>query len=95
MRFPKSVVAAVLLATYSTNAFVFKTNHNSVCVIREQEVTDSKFALHVTPQDLTDTLAKAHEEKIRAMKDIEDKKNAEIQVSCGVGCLVIIFRVKF
>jgi hypothetical protein len=25
-------------------------------------------------------MAKAHEEKIRAMKDIEDKKNAEIKV---------------
>ena len=43
--------------------------------------TSSPSALFVTPEDLTNAMAKAHEEKIRAMKDVEDKKNAEIKVS--------------
>eukprot|EP00529_Nitzschia_sp_RCC80_P022250 CAMPEP_0113456120 /NCGR_PEP_ID=MMETSP0014_2-20120614/8723_1 /TAXON_ID=2857 /ORGANISM="Nitzschia sp." /LENGTH=478 /DNA_ID=CAMNT_0000347563 /DNA_START=1132 /DNA_END=2568 /DNA_ORIENTATION=- /assembly_acc=CAM_ASM_000159 len=36
-------------------------------------------SLSLTPQDLTDYMAKANEAKVLAMKQIEDKKNAEIQ----------------
>eukprot|EP00529_Nitzschia_sp_RCC80_P022921 CAMPEP_0113488546 /NCGR_PEP_ID=MMETSP0014_2-20120614/26072_1 /TAXON_ID=2857 /ORGANISM="Nitzschia sp." /LENGTH=474 /DNA_ID=CAMNT_0000382261 /DNA_START=216 /DNA_END=1637 /DNA_ORIENTATION=- /assembly_acc=CAM_ASM_000159 len=36
-------------------------------------------SLLLTPQDLTDYMAKANEAKLLAMKQIEDKKNAEIQ----------------
>ena len=37
-------------------------------------------SLFLSPEDLTNYMAKAHEDKIRALKEIEDKKNAEIKV---------------
>ena len=37
-------------------------------------------AAETTAQALSDYMAKSHEEKLRAMKEVEDKKNAEIQV---------------
>lgn len=36
--------------------------------------------LQVSPQDLTEYMAKAHEEKLRAVKMVEDQKKAEIEV---------------
>lgn len=43
-------------------------------------------------QALTDYMAKSHEEKLRAVKDAEDKKNAEIQVGC-TGCTLSAYFV--
>ena len=43
-----------------------------------QRATDTRLA--VDPQELTDYMAKAHEEKLKAVKQAEDKKNAEIEV---------------
>lgn len=81
MKFATTVVGAVLLAaTSTTNAFVPLGNKQQNAVGSRQRSTFS--ALQVTPKDLTDMMAKAHEEKIRAMKAIEDQKNAEIQVCC-------------
>jgi hypothetical protein len=37
-------------------------------------------------QALSDYMAKSHEEKLRAVKDIEDKKNSEIAVSSCCVC---------
>ena len=37
--------------------------------------------LSLSPDDLTDYMAKAHNEKLRAVKEVETKKNEEIQVS--------------
>jgi hypothetical protein len=37
--------------------------------------------LFLSPDDLTNYMAKAHEEKVRALKEMEEKKNAEIKVS--------------
>lgn len=45
-------------------------------------------------QALSDYMAKSHEEKLRAVKDIEDKKNAEIQV-CFVYAEFILLIVFF
>lgn len=42
-----------------------------------QRTTDTRLA--VDPQELTDYMAKAHEEKLRAVKQAEDKKNDEIE----------------
>eukprot|EP00751_Fragilariopsis_kerguelensis_P005574 CAMPEP_0170787702 /NCGR_PEP_ID=MMETSP0733-20121128/18445_1 /TAXON_ID=186038 /ORGANISM="Fragilariopsis kerguelensis, Strain L26-C5" /LENGTH=463 /DNA_ID=CAMNT_0011133969 /DNA_START=257 /DNA_END=1649 /DNA_ORIENTATION=- len=39
--------------------------------------------LFLSPSDLTEYLAKAHEAKIRAIKDVEDKKNNEINTLKG------------
>ena len=41
-------------------------------------------------QSLSDYMAKSHEEKLRAVKDIEDKKNSEIAVS---SCCVQKYRM--
>jgi hypothetical protein len=84
MKFGFSVVTVLLLAAHTTaDAFVFPTmNEHSASAVREQQSpTTGCSALRLTPQDLTDMMAKAHEEKIRAMKDIEEKKNTEIQVN--------------
>jgi hypothetical protein len=84
MKFGFSAVTVMLLASRTTSdAFVFPTmNQHSASAVREQQSpTTGISALRVTPQDLTDMMAKAHEEKIRAMKDIEEKKNTEIQVN--------------
>ena len=78
MKFTSSVVTATLLAaafSVDTLAFIHKQ------ATKSSSLTVSPSALFVTPEDLTNAMAKAHEEKIRAMKDIEDKKNAEIKVS--------------
>jgi len=40
-------------------------------------------ALSLTPDDLTDYMAKAHEEKLRAVKAVEETKNVEIQTLKG------------
>ncbi|KAG7360757.1 hypothetical protein IV203_035856 [Nitzschia inconspicua] len=76
MKFANSIAAAVTLAAGSTTAFVFPMNQFIDTSLKVMQTTS---ALRLTPQDLTDMMAKAHEEKIRALKDIEDKKNAEIQ----------------
>jgi hypothetical protein len=60
-------------------AFTFTTKKHDLLSARGHAVSDS--ALFLSPEDLTNAMAKAHEEKIRAMKDLETKKNAEIQVS--------------
>jgi hypothetical protein len=81
MKLAKSIVAAMLLVFCPTNAFVFHKNEKTVSLLVERHAaTRTTTAIQVTPQDLTEMMAKAHEEKIRAMKDIEEKKNAEIQV---------------
>jgi len=41
-------------------------------------------------QALSDYMAKSHEEKLRAVKDIEDKKNSEIAVSSCCVCKNIV-----
>ena len=81
MKFAKSAVTAALLTAMVSvdNTLAF---HARPTMTRPMvSSTSSPSALFVTPEDLTNAMAKAHEEKIRAMKDIEDKKNAEIKVS--------------
>jgi monoamine oxidase len=82
MKYAVFVVSVVVLgACPRSNAFGLPTTLNSVSATRQQSGTTYNSALHLSPQDLTDMMAKAHEEKIRAMKGIEEKKNAEIQVN--------------
>ena len=84
MRFTSSAMAAIMLLatttttttkTNSVEAFAFTPS------LTRSHCIGSDSALFLSPDDLTNAMAKAHEEKIRALKDIEDKKNAEIQVS--------------
>jgi hypothetical protein len=41
-------------------------------------------------QALSDYMARSHEEKLRAVKDAEDRKNAQIQVWYA-GCILIAY----
>ena len=42
-------------------------------------------------QVLSDYMAKSHEEKLRAIKEVEDKKNSEIAVSLTVYYIVLLW----
>lgn len=72
MRFTNSALAAFFLvaATPVVTSFVPASKPND---FRASE------ALFLSPEDLTNYMAKAHEEKLRAVKDVETKKNTEIQ----------------
>lgn len=76
MKFTSAVVTATLLTAGAVNTLAFTTNQ-----MPKSMGISSSSALFLSPEDLTNAMAKAHEEKIRAMKDIEDKKNAEIKVN--------------
>ena len=85
MKFTSSAIAAILLLattttkTNSVEAFAFTPSLTRSHCIGSDSVTTT--TLFLSPDHLTNAMAKTHEEKIRALKDIEDKKNAEIQVS--------------
>jgi hypothetical protein len=86
------VAASVALAGSSLTVNGFMYTMRSVASIGIDTGRSSTFyqgsgrlmdsPLFLSPDDLTNYMAKAHEEKIRALKEIEDKKNAEIMVSC-------------
>ena len=80
MKFTCSVVTALfLIATWTAHSFTYTTMTNFNSKSGAGRITET--LLFLTPDDLTNYMAKAHEEKIRAMKGIEEKKNAEIEVS--------------
>lgn len=67
-------LVTIVLSLVSTGAFV-----QSPLVLSSK--SSSALAADVNnAQALSDYMAKSHEEKLRAVKEIEDKKNAEIQV---------------
>lgn len=71
-------LAAIALAASSSpyvNAFVTTGSNNGMGRPLCAAATDDASA-----QALSDYMAKSHEEKLRAVKDVEDKKNAEIEV---------------
>ena len=73
------LTAFLLVATTSVvDSFTFSRKAND---LRSVAVTGRTLEpLFLSPEDLTNYMAKAHEEKIRAIKEVEDKKNGEIQV---------------
>lgn len=77
------VVAVAALAWGSSDAFLSPTLHSiaasPVSLYAATVPNDKAYA-----QALTDYMAKAHAEKLKAIQAIEDKKNDEIQVSHGV-----------
>ena len=79
MRILSAAVASVLVASKAASAFTCG------CVSNERASKPNSMRQSVvvssTPDALGDYLAKAHEEKLRAVKDVETKKNAEIEVS--------------
>lgn len=87
------VVAAAALVWDYSDAFLSPTHHaiassssSSVSLYAATDPKDKAYA-----QALTDYMAKAHAEKLKAIQAIEDKKNGEIQVSprhASLGCLI-------
>mmetsp|Transcript_29931 Transcript_29931/g.64085 ORF Transcript_29931/g.64085 Transcript_29931/m.64085 type:complete len:453 (+) Transcript_29931:317-1675(+) len=83
MKFTNSVLTAFLLVatTSVVDSFTFSRKAND---LRSVAVTGRTLEpLFLSPEDLTNYMAKAHEEKIRAIKEVEDKKNGEIQTLKG------------
>jgi hypothetical protein len=71
----KFLSSAVIVAALASPAAAFTSNSVSR-PLRQQTAVAS------TPVPaFGDYLSKAHEEKLRAIKEVETKKNAEIQVS--------------
>jgi hypothetical protein len=89
MKFTSSVVAALVLldAAVPVHSFMYTRQANNLkCTIERRVTTESSSSsssLFLSPEDLTDYMTKAHAEKIRAVKEVEDKKNAQINVSQG------------
>ena len=61
------------LAAQEANAFAPSAGSNNKAIGGLRMVDDA--------QVLSDYMAKSHEEKLRAIKEVEDKKNAQIAVS--------------
>ena len=79
MKSTNSALAALLLVATSTivTSFVPATNPND----SKSRAREGGFeALFLSPEDLTNYMAKAHEEKLRAIKEVEVKKDSEIKV---------------
>lgn len=80
MKFQTPILSVILLAA-SSESFAFQSNVRSMT---------STTALTATPsaedsaRALTNYMAKAHEEKLRALKALELKKDAEIKVSSAL-----------
>lgn len=73
-----SILVYQTMSSPSCSAF-----HGSLQQQQQQQLLRQqrqRLSLNLTPQDLTDYMAKANEAKVQAMKQIEDKKNAEIKV---------------
>eukprot|EP00565_Helicotheca_tamesis_P004408 CAMPEP_0185723296 /NCGR_PEP_ID=MMETSP1171-20130828/184_1 /TAXON_ID=374046 /ORGANISM="Helicotheca tamensis, Strain CCMP826" /LENGTH=374 /DNA_ID=CAMNT_0028390977 /DNA_START=26 /DNA_END=1150 /DNA_ORIENTATION=+ len=78
-----AVVAALFLLALPNNADVVNAFVTPPSTRRNVVDFTSKTLLHVTAEEsakaLSDYMAKAHEEKLRAVKDAEQRKNAEIE----------------
>eukprot|EP00536_Pseudo-nitzschia_multiseries_P002928 jgi/Psemu1/252155/estExt_Genewise1Plus.C_410138 len=77
MKFATSALSAFLLLATSPLVHSFGQTANTAAI--GSRTTGTVNALFLSPEDLTNYMAKAHEEKIRAIKEVEDKKNVVIQ----------------
>jgi len=77
MRFTNSALAAFLLVASSpvVTSFVPTTKAND---LKTRATVGASDPLFLSPEDLTNYMAKAHEEKLRAVKEVEAKKDTEI-----------------
>jgi hypothetical protein len=72
MKFPFAALTAIILCS-PTNAF---TAQGPSAASRR---TDTK--LFLEPSALTEYMAQAHQDKLKAMQEVEAKKNSEIEVN--------------
>lgn len=73
MKFHFSALTALVISSPATNAFT--ANGPSSVTSR-----NANTGLRLAPEALTEYMAKAHEDKLNAVKAAEAKKDAEIQV---------------
>mmetsp|Transcript_13186 Transcript_13186/g.20697 ORF Transcript_13186/g.20697 Transcript_13186/m.20697 type:complete len:305 (-) Transcript_13186:288-1202(-) len=66
------LLASIALAARPANAFTSVSNHRLVSSSSLNAVDDASAKV------LSDYMAKSHEEKLKAVKDVEEKKNSEI-----------------
>ena len=85
MKIAGSALAALLLVAAAPTAHSFAPTITKAKIIKNGSksgtVRSADTLMFLSPEDLTDYMAKAHEAKIRAVKEVEDQKNAQIQVS--------------
>ena len=94
MKFSTAIFSVLAMTVSSPSCYAFHGSLQQQQQLRHPRHRQSLCSsLLLTPQDLTDYMAKANEAKVLAMKQIEDKKNAEIQVKtnewnffCGWVC---------
>lgn len=79
MKFTTSALSAVLLVATNpvVTSFAPSSRSNELLI---RSATGASGPLFISPEDLTNYMAKAHEEKLRAVNEVEAKKNAEIEV---------------
>jgi hypothetical protein len=78
MKLANSALVVFLLVVSSpiTTSFLFTTKLNDL----NYRATGARSGvLFLSPEDLTSYMAKSHEEKLRAIKEVEEKKNTEIK----------------
>ena len=82
MKFTNPVLAAFLLVatTPAVHSFTYTTKTTTNNLKSRTSAGRGAKALFLSPEELTNYMAKAHEEKIRAVKEVEAVKNAQIQV---------------
>ena len=84
MKFTNSVLAAFLLVATTPAVHSFtsttKATTNNLKFRTSSAGRGAADALFLSPEELTNYMVKAHEEKIRAVKEVEAVKNAQIQV---------------
>jgi len=81
MKFISSVLPAFLFVAIPVHSFMYTRQGNNLRCTKRGRAEGG--LLFLSPSDLTEYLAKAHEAKIRAIKDVEDKKNNEINTLKG------------
>ena len=79
MMFRNPALAAFLLVASSPAVTPFVPATKPSNQESRTNIVGSK-PLFLSPEDLTDYMAKAHEEKLRAIKDVERKKDEQIKV---------------
>lgn len=85
MKFTNPVLAAFLLVatTPAVHSFTYTTKTTTNNLKSRTSAGRGAKALFLSPEELTNYMAKAHEEKIRAVKEVEAVKNAQIQTLKG------------
>lgn len=87
MKFYNGILTVGILSAAGANAFVINNNNNNNShqqqsnLLRSSTSTSTSLAVSAeeSAKAFTDYMAKSHVEKLKALKELEDKKNSEIE----------------